>query len=88
MGCFELGALLAVSFHCFLRTGEALAIRPCDLLLGKDWDFVTLPVSKGKTRHKLSESVTIFHTRVMDILLELVAFKQEQGMMKVLIWTN
>lgn len=88
MADFEMASLLALSFHCFLRTGEALAVRPCDLLLGKDSGIVTLPVSKGKTRHKLSESVTIFDVTVVDILHELYALKKAQGMMKVPIWTK
>jgi hypothetical protein len=58
-GHFSMAALLGVGYHCFLRTGELLAVRPCDFLRGMWKGIVRLPTSKGHSRHKLQESVTI-----------------------------
>ena len=50
LGRVDFATLLLLVFHCFLRTGELLAITPDDLLLGSHKGIVRLPVSKGKTR--------------------------------------
>ena len=48
-----MAALLGLGFDCFLRTGELLSIRPVDLLLRNGKGLVTLPASKGGTRHNV-----------------------------------
>ena len=87
-GDFSLGSLLLLGFHCFLRTGELLAVRPCDLLLGHETGIVTLPTSKGQTRHHMVESVTIEDCNLLVVLSELLKLKQEQRLMKVPIWVS
>lgn len=83
---FVFGCLLALGFHCFLRTGELLAIRPCDLLLRHGKGIVNLPASKGGTRHNVRESVTIDDPVVVTLLEELVHAKREAHLFRVPIW--
>lgn len=85
---FELGCLLALSFHCFLRTGEALAGRPCDLLLRGIQGTARLPHSKGGTRHNVKESATIYSETVAVLCEELVRRKRLDGLAKVPIWAQ
>ena len=47
-GNIVLASLLGLAFHCFLRTGEMLAVRPIDLLLKDGHGIVHLPLSKGE----------------------------------------
>ena len=86
-GDFSLAALLGLGFHCFLRTGELLAVRPCDLLIKDQAGIVTLPTSKGQTRHHMRESVTLEDPHLLLLLEELVHLKRSQGLMKVPIWS-
>ena len=87
-GDFSMASLLGLGFDCFLRTGELLAIRPCDLLLRGSSGIVTLPTSKGQTRHHMKESVTIESITLIDILQETLLVKQSQGLTKVPFWTK
>lgn len=84
---FVLASLLGLGFHCFLRTGELLAVRPCDILLNSNGGIVTLPVSKGGSRRDIQESVTIFDPTLILILLELLELKKSLNLYKVPIWT-
>ena len=83
---FELGALLLLGWHCMLRTGEMLAVRSTDLLLGEARGIVSLPASKGGTRHNMVESVTISDKFVLAVLHELKLLKQAQNLTQVPIW--
>lgn len=87
-GDFALASLLGLGFHCFLRTGELLAVRPADLLLKGAKGIVHLPRSKGGTRHNVQESVTIEDETLVCILQELLIIKKTQGLMRVPIWTQ
>ena len=84
---YDMACLLALGFHCFLRTGELLAIRPCDLLLRDQKGIVHLPHSKGVTRHNVRESVTIESPTVSVLLEELLWRKKRAGEFRVPIWT-
>ncbi|CAL1140246.1 unnamed protein product [Cladocopium goreaui] len=86
-GQFDLASLLGLGFHCFLRTGELLSIRPMDLLLGERNGIVSLPVSKGRTWHNNKESVTITEPALLA-LHELVLYKRECRLYKVPIWVH
>ena len=84
---YDMACLLALGFHCFLRTGGLLAIRPCDLLLRDQKGIVHLPHSKGVTRHNVRESVTIESPTVSVLLEELLWRKKRAGEFRVPIWT-
>ena len=85
---FEIGVLLATGFHCFLRTGELLALRPCDFLLKNGRGIVNLPASKGGTRNNVRESVTILDPVVAVLLEDLIEAKRSCHQMKVPIWNR
>lgn len=82
----DFATLLLLGFHCFLRTGELLTITPNDLLLGSKRGVVRLPVSKGKTRRRATESVTIEDPRVIMVAKTLVDIRASQNLLKVPIW--
>ena len=85
---FDLASLLGLGFHCFLRTGELLSVRPCDILLRGEKGIVTLPSSKGGTRHNVKESVTIFEPHLVVLLVELLDIKRRANLMRVPMWTK
>ena len=58
-GELTMGVLLLLGFHCLLRTGELLSVRPCDFLLNDSSGLVTLPASKSGLRNNSKESVSI-----------------------------
>jgi hypothetical protein len=59
-----------------------------DLLLGDHNGIVSLPVSKGRTRHNNKESVTITEPALLALLHELVLYKRESRLYKVPIWVH
>ena len=62
-----------------------------DLLLGDERGIVSLPASKGKSRHNSKESVTIEDKALLLLLLllkEMVIDKREQNLYRVPIWTG
>ena len=75
-----MAALLGLGFDCFLPTGELLSICPLDLLLRNGKGLVTLPASKGGTRHNVKESVTIQNPKLLVLLEELVLVKKEANL--------
>ena len=83
---FELGCLMAVGFHCFLRTGELLALRPCDFLLREGRGRVNLRASKGGTRHNVKESVTILDPLVTVLLQDLIQSRRQAQQIKIPVW--
>lgn len=85
---FTFGALLLLSFHCFLRTGEALQLKADDFLLGKDKGIVRIPRSKGGVRRNMVESITIDDPMVIDVLLELFDLKKSLGLLRLPLWTG
>ena len=83
---FAMASLIGLGFDCFLRTGELLAIRPCDILLQPDAGIVTLPCSKGGTRHNVSESVTIENPEVRILLAEFLELRRANHSLRSPIW--
>lgn len=69
---FEMGVLLLLGFHCMLRTGEILHLRPCDLMVSDITGLVHLKKSKSGLRHNTKESVTIESALVRAACLELL----------------
>ena len=43
----SLCSLLLLGFHCLLRTGEILAIRPCDFIIDENGGLLSIPSSKA-----------------------------------------
>ena len=83
-----MGALLLLGFHCLLRTGELLHIRPCDLLLGDTHGLVTLTTSKSGLRHNVQESVSITDMYALELIRALVEIRTAQHLTTVPCWTR
>ncbi len=81
---FAFGALLLIGFHCFLRTGELLQLRTCDILVNAQTGIVCLQASKGGLRFNTKESVTIEDPVVLAVAAELVLLQRQQN--KQPIW--
>ena len=54
-----MASLLLLGFHCLLRTGEILQIRPCDFIVDDVSGILSIPSSKSGVRNNSRESVTI-----------------------------
>lgn len=78
--------LILLGFHCFLRTGELLSLTANSLLLREGSGIVTLHVSKGGSRRRVQESVTIDDPTVYLVLEELVALRKQQRQSHLPLW--
>ena len=87
-GELTMAALLVLAFHCMLRTGEVLQIRPCDFLLGETSGLVTLPSSKSGVRNNSRESVAIHDMITLESVRAMVDLKVSQGMQRVPCWSK
>lgn len=85
-GNLSLGCLILLGFHCLLRTGEILKVKPRDILLAKGTGIVRLTSSKGGVRHNMVESVTIEDPTVRLVLAEVLDYKSKCGLFNVPIW--
>ena len=59
--------LIAVGFHCYLRTGELLRLRFCDLHVTGGAGVVSVQASKSGLRHNISEAVAIYDPMVQEL---------------------
>ena len=87
-GRFIFGGLILLGFHCFLRTGEMLAIRPCDLLVNDRTGIVTIPKSKSGLRHNMKESIKIEDKKVLLVCQEMISLQRHHGLFKVPFWSQ
>jgi len=87
-GNFIFGGLILLGFHCFLRTGEMLAVRPCDLLVNSTTGIVTLPESKSGLRHNTKESIKIEDLKVLLVCEQMISLQRSRGLFKVPFWTQ
>ena len=69
LGYYGMGVGLILAFHCFLRTGEVLELRVCDIVLNQNEGVVVLPVTK-KGFH---DFVTITDPWVASVIFNHVA---------------
>eukprot|EP00435_Cladocopium_sp_Y103_P043076 s1208_g12.t1 len=67
------GALLALGFHCLLRTGELLALQFQDLEVTSTCGVVSLRCSKSGVRSGSEEAVAIRDPLVLNVLQTLFA---------------
>ena len=59
--------LIALCFHCYLRTGEALALQFRDLQLSPSAGVVTIRAGKSGLRHNINEAVAIYDPVVRQL---------------------
>eukprot|EP00435_Cladocopium_sp_Y103_P036468 s114_g9.t1 len=81
-----MSALVLLGFHCLLRTGELLQIRPCDFILDNTKGLVSLPSSKSGVRNNSKESVSIHDTCTLETVRAMLQLKSQWGMTKVPCW--
>eukprot|EP00438_Fugacium_kawagutii_P035013 Skav208029 [mRNA] locus=scaffold2714:526222:528848:- [translate_table: standard] len=84
----EMAAVLTLSFHCLLRTGEALQVTVEDLLLGSDSGICRLQGTKSGQRFAANEAISITDFRVLDILKALQDVRSHQPLQQVPIWSR
>eukprot|EP00435_Cladocopium_sp_Y103_P061097 s163_g22.t1 len=70
-----MGSLLLLGFHCLLRTGEILQLRPCDFLVQGTQGLVSLPSSKSGVRNNSKESVSIHDPSTLETLKAMTSLK-------------
>ena len=87
-GNMEMATLLLLAFHCLLRTGEILALKPTDFLLNDDQGIVSLQQSKSGVRNRAKEAVSITDTLVLDCLRELLKFRRRFNLMQLPLWSS
>ena len=81
-----MAALLLLGFHCLMRTGELLQIRPCDFLLDEVGGLVSIPSSKSGVRNNSRESVSISDMATLETVRAMVTLRSQQGMQQVPCW--
>ena len=84
----EMAALLLLSFHCLLRTGEALKIAPNDLFLGKDSGICALKDTKSGKRNSANEAISITDPVVLDTLAAVCSVKNQFHLEMHPIWSS
>eukprot|EP00435_Cladocopium_sp_Y103_P037912 s2720_g10.t1 len=81
-----MGALLLLGFHCLMRTGELLQIRPCDFLLDSSGGLVSIPSSKSGVRNNTRESVTIHDSSTLETVRAMLELRHQQGFPNTPCW--
>ena len=87
-GQLVMGALILLGFHCLLRTGEILCIKPSDVLLSDTHGVLAIPRSKSGLRFNTTESVTITDQRVLLVLQSALDIRSTQGLVQVPFWQH
>lgn len=87
-GELVMAALLMVGFHCLLRTGELLTIRPIDFLLDKTTGLVSLPSSKSGLRNNTRESVSISDPLTLQTVAAMIDAKHSLHLENVTCWNH
>ena len=87
-GHLNLSLLLMLSFHCLLRTGEALAVTGLDFDLGPKVAILTLRFSKSGKRNAAKEMVTISDAITLELLRLFLAERRLQGALGSPIWIH
>lgn len=85
-GELVMGALLLLGFHCLLRTGEILQLRPCDFVMDQYSGVVSIPSSKSGIRNNTRESVTIRDPITLDVLQVAVDLRNQLGFLRTPLW--
>lgn len=87
-GELVMAALLLVGFHCLLRTGEILSIRPIDFLLDCDSGLLSLPSSKSGLRNNTKESVSLSDPLTIQTVRAMVDAKFSLHLENVACWNK
>jgi len=74
---------LMLAFHALLRTGEILALRGTDIMLGNNHGLLRLELTKNGRRHAVSEAISLHDEIVLTLLASLLQTRKEQGGVRV-----
>ena len=85
---YEMAVLLLVSFHCLLRTGEALTVRPDDFQLGQTAGLCSLKNTKSGIRFNANEAISITDPLVLEVLRVFLQFRRDTNFEAVPLWSN
>jgi integrase len=85
-GELAMAGLLLLGFHCLMRTGELLQLRPCDFILDKQGGLVSIPSSKSGVRQNTRESVSIHDTITLQTVDAMVDVRRCQGFHNTPCW--
>lgn len=83
-----MSALLLLSFHCLLRTGELLALYPSDLLLGEDSGIVSLQSTKSGKCNAATEAISITDTVTLEAVRNLLASRKALTSNNFPLWNS
>ena len=81
-----MAALLLLGFHCLMRTGELLQIRPCDFIQDRTVGLVSIPSSKSGVRQNTRESVTVHDRFTLETVAAMVDLRRTQGFERTPCW--
>lgn len=81
-----MAALLLLGFHCLLRTGELLQVRPCDFILDSKAGVLSIPSSKSGVRNNSKESVTISDVTTLEVTQAMLDLRTQLGMSMTPCW--
>lgn len=82
----EMAAMLLTSFHCLLRTGEALKMCCSDLVLGSATGVLQLRSAKTSQRFSANDAIAITDPLVVDVLQTLVTIRQRMRCLETPVW--
>ena len=81
-----MAGLLLPGFHCLLRTGEILQLRPCDFVLDAISGVVSIPSSKSGVRNNSRESVIIKDPCTLEVVQAMLDLRSAQGFPRTPCW--
>eukprot|EP00435_Cladocopium_sp_Y103_P054863 s86_g18.t1 len=87
-GNLEMCAILVLSFHCLLRTGEALNLTTADFILGKDTGVVSLKGTKSGKRNQANEVISITDVVALDCIRALVQARRASNTEVLPLWSG
>ena len=78
--------MLLTSFHCLLRTGEALKMTAADFVLGPSTGILQLRQTKTSQRFAANEAISITDPLVIDVLQTLFDIRKDLQCLEAPIW--
>ena len=87
-GKLELATCLILGFHALLRTGELLALRGTDILMGKTHALLRFELTKTGRRHAVSEAISLDDEIVLLLLTTLLQVRKDKGCLETLLWNQ
>ena len=84
----EMAVILLLSFHCLLRTGEALSLCGTDLLLGPDSGVLQLRATKTSQRFAANDALAITDPLTLQVVQALYDIRKSQRCLETPLWNG